>query len=218
MRQWMVLLFRVALLMHQLHGAMSSCQTCYAIPTRGVPVGRATRNPSSILKMYSSSGMARTRNFANAATAAVILRLGAPMPKRAVAIGAASVIVACAYRHRKRVILRAFLSSESDSTESTSTKEPPRPEDASKVEIPNPLSSSMIGAIGFYKNFISPMLPPACRFLPTCSTYGVQAIQTYGATKGAILTAWRLARCTPLGGKGYDPPKWPPVPYNYGSY
>lgn len=58
------------------------------------------------------------------------------------------------------------------------------------------------GSIGFYKNFISPLLPPACRFLPTCSQYGVQAIEEFGPTKGAILTAWRLLRCSPFGGKG----------------
>jgi uncharacterized protein len=80
------------------------------------------------------------------------------------------------------------------------------------------LSAAMIGAIGFYKNFISPLLPPACRFVPTCSQYGVQAIKEFGPTKGAILTSWRLLRCSPLGGKGYDPPKWPPVPYTYSSY
>ncbi len=80
------------------------------------------------------------------------------------------------------------------------------------------MSSSMIIAIGFYKKWISPLLPPACRFLPTCSQYGVQAIQEFGPTKGLILTAWRLARCSPFGGRGYDPPKWPPVPYTYGSY
>ncbi|KAL9181365.1 hypothetical protein ACHAXT_010170 [Thalassiosira profunda] len=80
------------------------------------------------------------------------------------------------------------------------------------------MSEGMIMAIGFYKSWISPLLPPACRFLPTCSQYGVQAIKEFGPTKGLILTAWRLARCSPLGGKGYDPPKWPPVAYNYGSY
>ena len=80
------------------------------------------------------------------------------------------------------------------------------------------MSSSMIMAIGFYKKFISPLLPPACRFLPTCSQYGVQAIEKFGPTKGLVLTAWRLARCSPFGGRGYDPPIWPPVPYWYGSY
>lgn len=80
------------------------------------------------------------------------------------------------------------------------------------------LSSAAIGAIGFYKSFISPLLPPACRFVPTCSQYGVQAIQEFGTQKGVILIAWRLLRCSPVGGKGYDPPKWPPVAYNYASY
>ena len=82
----------------------------------------------------------------------------------------------------------------------------------------DPSSSAMVGAIGFYKEFISPMLPPACRFLPTCSQYGVQAIQQFGPCKGFLLTTWRIMRCTPIGGKGYDPPRWPPVPYNYGRY
>jgi putative membrane protein insertion efficiency factor len=80
------------------------------------------------------------------------------------------------------------------------------------------MSGSMIMAIGFYKQWISPLLPPACRFLPTCSQYGVQAINEFGSTKGVLLTVWRLARCTPLGGRGYDPPKWPPVSYTYSSY
>jgi putative membrane protein insertion efficiency factor len=80
------------------------------------------------------------------------------------------------------------------------------------------VSSGMVAAIGVYKNFISPLLPPACRFVPTCSQYGVEAIQTFGPTKGGILTAWRLMRCSPFGGKGYDPPQWPPVFYTYSSY
>lgn len=80
------------------------------------------------------------------------------------------------------------------------------------------MSAAMITSIGIYKKFISPLLPPACRFVPTCSQYGVQAITEFGPSKGAILTAWRLLRCSPFGGKGYDPPKWPPVPYTYSSY
>lgn len=79
-------------------------------------------------------------------------------------------------------------------------------------------TSAMVASIGFYKKFISPLLPPACRFVPTCSQYGVQAIEKYGPTKGGILTAWRIMRCSPFGGKGYDPPKWPPVFYTYSSY
>eukprot|EP01083_Nonionella_stella_P263092 894093_1 len=86
----------------------------------------------------------------------------------------------------------------------------------SKSPDQNNVSAGMVSAIGIYKNFISPLLPPACRFLPTCSQYGVQAIETFGPTKGSILTAWRLARCSPFGGRGYDPPVWPPVSYTYG--
>jgi uncharacterized protein len=84
--------------------------------------------------------------------------------------------------------------------------------------VPAIMSSSMIGAIGFYKFWISPLLPPACRFVPTCSIYGIEAIKEFGPYKGAILTAWRILRCSPFGGKGYDPPKWPPVFYTYSSY
>jgi uncharacterized protein len=80
------------------------------------------------------------------------------------------------------------------------------------------MSIMMSGAIGFYKKVISPLLPPACRFVPTCSTYGVQAIKEFGPTKGIILIAWRILRCTPIGGKGYDPPTWPPVFYTFSSY
>ena len=79
-------------------------------------------------------------------------------------------------------------------------------------------SSAMISTIGIYKNFISPLLPPACRFVPTCSQYGVDALKEFGSYKGVILISWRLLRCSPFGGKGYDPPKWPPVPYQYSSY
>eukprot|EP00871_Galdieria_phlegrea_P001580 jgi/Galph1/2422/GphlegSOOS_G1107.1 len=64
----------------------------------------------------------------------------------------------------------------------------------------------------FYKvvQQISPLLPPSCRFIPTCSEYAIQAFQVYGLQKGLILTCWRILRCNPLGGYGYDPPQWPP--------
>eukprot|EP00978_Attheya_sp_CCMP212_P023467 scaffold71946_cov58-Attheya_sp.AAC.5 len=80
------------------------------------------------------------------------------------------------------------------------------------------LSVAMIWTLGAYKNVISPLLPPACRFVPTCSQYGVQAIKEFGPSKGVVLIAWRLVRCSPIGGKGYDPPIWPPVFFNHGSY
>lgn len=71
--------------------------------------------------------------------------------------------------------------------------------------------------IRFYKEWISPVLPRACRFQPTCSSYGLQAYEQFGARRGTVLTAWRIARCNPLGGSGFDPPRWPPPAWGAGS-
>lgn len=59
--------------------------------------------------------------------------------------------------------------------------------------------------IRFYQLYISPMLPPACRFTPTCSQYAVEAIQKHGVLKGLYLAVRRILRCHPWGGSGYDP-------------
>ena len=56
-----------------------------------------------------------------------------------------------------------------------------------------------------YKRWLSPLLPQACRYLPTCSVYAVEALETHGAVKGSWLAARRLCRCHPWGGHGYDP-------------
>ena len=56
-----------------------------------------------------------------------------------------------------------------------------------------------------YKRHISPMLPPACRFLPTCSEYAMEAVERYGTLRGGWLAAKRLLRCNPLSKGGYDP-------------
>ena len=60
-----------------------------------------------------------------------------------------------------------------------------------------------------YRRFVSPMLPPACRFHPTCSAYALEALRTHGPTRGLWLTVRRLARCHPFtflgGGSGFDP-------------
>ncbi len=56
-----------------------------------------------------------------------------------------------------------------------------------------------------YKRWLSPLLPQACRFLPTCSVYAVEALETHGAVKGSWLAARRICRCHPWGGHGYDP-------------
>ena len=66
-----------------------------------------------------------------------------------------------------------------------------------------------------YQRGISPLLPAACRFTPTCSAYAAEAIEVWGARKGVWLASRRLARCHPWGGKGYDPvparPDRPPL-------
>ncbi|WP_165025213.1 MULTISPECIES: membrane protein insertion efficiency factor YidD [unclassified Dysgonomonas] len=67
------------------------------------------------------------------------------------------------------------------------------------------LSYILLGPIYFYRYFISPMLPAACRYTPTCSDYAVQAIKKYGPIKGFWLAAKRISRCHPWGGHGYDP-------------
>lgn len=67
-----------------------------------------------------------------------------------------------------------------------------------------------LNVLRFYKTAISPLLPPACRFQPTCSVYAMDAYTKYGVGKGTVLTAWRLMRCNPFGGSGYDPVQWPP--------
>ena len=63
----------------------------------------------------------------------------------------------------------------------------------------------LVGTLRFYKRFISPLLPPACRFYPSCSQYAIGAIQTHGALRGSWLGAKRLGRCHPFSKGGYDP-------------
>jgi len=57
----------------------------------------------------------------------------------------------------------------------------------------------------FYRGCISPMLPPSCRFTPTCSQYALEALKKHGPLRGSWLTLRRLLRCHPWGGSGYDP-------------
>jgi len=57
----------------------------------------------------------------------------------------------------------------------------------------------------FYKRFISPLLPPMCRFEPTCSVYTMQAVEKYGVLRGVWLGIRRLGRCHPFNPGGWDP-------------
>lgn len=63
----------------------------------------------------------------------------------------------------------------------------------------------LMGLIRGYQRWLSPMLPPRCRFFPSCSCYGLEAIERYGVVVGGAKTLWRLLRCHPLHPGGVDP-------------
>ena len=63
----------------------------------------------------------------------------------------------------------------------------------------------IIGAIRGYQLVVSPWLPPACRYEPSCSEYALTAVRRFGAARGGWLSVRRLLRCHPLGSCGYDP-------------
>ena len=66
-------------------------------------------------------------------------------------------------------------------------------------------SRLVIGFLMLYRRLISPVLPAACRFYPSCSCYAIQAVEKYGVGRGALLTLRRLAKCHPFHPGGYDP-------------
>ena len=59
--------------------------------------------------------------------------------------------------------------------------------------------------VRFYQRVLSPLKPPTCRFLPTCSTYTIEALQRHGVLRGSWLATRRICRCHPWGGHGFDP-------------
>lgn len=67
------------------------------------------------------------------------------------------------------------------------------------------LTRMLLLPIYFYRSSISPLLPPSCRYTPTCSEYAIQALKKYGPFKGLLLAIKRIMRCHPYGGSGYDP-------------
>ncbi|MGL5758655.1 membrane protein insertion efficiency factor YidD [Plesiomonas sp.] len=69
----------------------------------------------------------------------------------------------------------------------------------------SPLAWLMISFIKVYQWVISPLIGPRCRFQPTCSHYGIEALRRFGAVKGSWLTIKRVLKCHPLNLGGYDP-------------
>lgn len=63
----------------------------------------------------------------------------------------------------------------------------------------------LIWLITLYKKSISPHKPPSCKYIPSCSSYGIEAIERFGAFKGGLMTIWRVLRCNPFSKGGYDP-------------
>lgn len=67
------------------------------------------------------------------------------------------------------------------------------------------MTKLLVYLIKFYRWFISPLFPPACRFYPTCSQYALEAIQQFGPVRGSRLAVMRLLKCHPFHPGGYDP-------------
>ena len=68
----------------------------------------------------------------------------------------------------------------------------------------------LLGLIRFYQRALSPHLPAACRYQPTCSQYALTAIERFGALRGGLLGLKRILRCHPFSKGGYDPVPEPP--------
>jgi putative membrane protein insertion efficiency factor len=63
----------------------------------------------------------------------------------------------------------------------------------------------LLSALRFYKAQVSPALPPACRYTPTCSEYAIEAVERYGAWRGLLMAIRRVVACNPFARGGYDP-------------
>jgi len=70
-----------------------------------------------------------------------------------------------------------------------------------------------LAGLRLYKRWISPALAPSCRYVPTCSEYGIEAIERYGVLQGGMKTVWRLMRCHPFAKGGLDPVVKRPAPF-----
>jgi putative membrane protein insertion efficiency factor len=68
------------------------------------------------------------------------------------------------------------------------------------------LATFLIGGVRIYQVLVRPLLPPLCRFHPSCSEYMIEAVHRYGPVRGACKGVWRICRCNPWNPGGYDPP------------
>jgi uncharacterized protein len=78
-------------------------------------------------------------------------------------------------------------------------------ETADRSGEPGSVARVLMAAVNGYRRFVSPLLPPRCRFEPSCSAYAVEALSQHGAARGLWLTVRRIARCHPFNPGGYDP-------------
>lgn len=78
------------------------------------------------------------------------------------------------------------------------------------MSAPLRLSDPVVWTVRGYQRLISPMLPPVCRFTPSCSSYAIEAVQVHGLLRGSALAGWRILRCNPSFPGGFDPV--PPAP------
>ncbi|MBS5143673.1 MAG: membrane protein insertion efficiency factor YidD [Bacillota bacterium] len=67
------------------------------------------------------------------------------------------------------------------------------------------MKTILIKMIRFYQKYLSPLKRTRCPYIPSCSQYGLEAIQKYGAVKGSLLAIWRILRCNPFSKGGVDP-------------
>ena len=69
------------------------------------------------------------------------------------------------------------------------------------------MKSLALWTLRAYKRWVSPALPPSCRYVPTCSEYAIEAVDRYGVVRGGLMAIWRILRCHPFVKGGYDPVK-----------
>ena len=67
------------------------------------------------------------------------------------------------------------------------------------------MKKMMVKSIRIYQKYISPIKGTKCPYIPSCSQYGLEAVEKYGALKGGAMAAWRILRCNPFSSGGYDP-------------